>query len=135
MHDPLASRAWLLESFDDVRIIAERQGGLGLDVGVVAVLEMDGHGAAGLGRQVWTAAVNRAAVVGIVGQNLPEYLDTRTAYVEGRLDPSRLDPEQPDYVFLDPDYIADAMMHAIDQPWGVSIGEITVRAMGDHFLL
>ena len=97
----------------------------------VTTIKPTGVPGTGLGAGV----VNRAAVVGIVGQNLPEYLDTRTAYVEGRLDPLRLDPEQPDYVFLDPDYIADAMMHAIDQPWGVSIGEITVRAMGDHFLL
>ena len=31
--------------------------------------------------------------------------------------------------------IAQAVMHAIDQPWGVSIGEVTVRATGDHYLL
>ena len=79
--------------------------------------------------------VNRAAVVGILGHNLSEYVEARQAFVEGRLDPSRLDPEQPGYVFLDAQYIADAMMHAIDQPWGVSIGEVTVRATGDHFLL
>ena len=97
----------------------------------VTTIKPTGVPGTGLGAGV----VNRAAVVGIVGQNLPEYLETRTAYVEGPIDPARLDPEQPGYVFLDPDYIADAMMHAIDQPWGVSIGEITVRAMGDHFLL
>lgn len=79
--------------------------------------------------------VNRAAVVGILGHNLPEYVQARQAFVEGRLDPSLLDSEQPGYVFLDPQHIADAMLHAIDQPWGVSIGEVTVRAMGDHFLL
>ncbi len=97
----------------------------------VTTIKPTGVPGTGLGAGV----VNRAAVVGIVGQNLPEYLETRTAYVEGRIDPARLDPEQPGYVFLDPDYIADAMMHSIDRPWGVSIGEITVRAMGDHFLL
>ncbi len=79
--------------------------------------------------------VNPAAVVGIVGQNMPEFARTRQAYVEGRLDPSVLDPEQPDYVFLEARHIADAILHAIDQPWGVSIGEVTVRATGDHFLL
>lgn len=79
--------------------------------------------------------VNRAAVVGILGHNMPDYVQARQAFVEGRLDPSQLDPEQPGYVFLDPGHIADAMLHAIDQPWGVSIGEVTVRATGDHFLL
>lgn len=79
--------------------------------------------------------VNPAAVVGILGQNLAEFRQVRQDFSDGRLDPSKLDPEQPDYVFLNAQYIADAMLHAIDQPWGVSIGEVTVRATGDHFLL
>lgn len=53
----------------------------------------------------------------------------------GTLDPERLDPEQMDYVALDPAFIADQVIHAIDQPPGVSIGDITVRASGDHFIL
>ena len=27
------------------------------------------------------------------------------------------------------------IVHAIDQPWGVSIAEVTVRAAGDYFIL
>lgn len=61
---------------------------------------------------------------------MAEYVEARQAFVEKRLDPSLVDPEQPGYVFLDAQYIADAMMHAMDQPWGVSIGEVTVRATG-----
>lgn len=34
-----------------------------------------------------------------------------------------------------PEFIADAIVYAIDQPWGVSIGDVTVRAAGDHFIL
>ena len=49
--------------------------------------------------------------------------------------PARLDPERMDYVALNPEYIADAIIHAIDQPKGVSIGDITVRASGDHYIL
>ena len=33
------------------------------------------------------------------------------------------------------EHIADAIVYAINQPWGVSLGEITVRAAGDHFIL
>jgi NADP-dependent 3-hydroxy acid dehydrogenase YdfG len=58
-----------------------------------------------------------------------------TAMGEGNLAGGRLDPEEMDYVALAPEHIADAVIHAIDQPWGVSIGEITVRAAGDHFIL
>ena len=83
-----------------------------------------------LGTALAGGVVNRAAVAGILGNNLQDYLQARTEWTEGRLD-----PQSPDYVFLDADHIADAMMHASDQPWGVSIGKITVRAMGDHVLL
>ena len=34
------------------------------------------------------------------------------------------------YLALDPELLADQILYAIDQPWGVSIGEITVRASG-----
>ena len=39
------------------------------------------------------------------------------------------------YVVLDPEFIADQIIHAINQPEGVSIGDITVRASGDHYIL
>lgn len=79
--------------------------------------------------------VNPQAVVGIVAQNLPEFAEARRAFTEGRLDPSLLDAQNIGYVFLDPVHIAEAILHAIDQPWGVSISDVTVRASGDHFLL
>jgi NADP-dependent 3-hydroxy acid dehydrogenase YdfG len=79
--------------------------------------------------------VNPTASIGILGANMPEFMETMTALGEGRLPPGRLDPEAMDYVLLAPEHIADAVLHAIDQPWGVSIGEITVRAAGDHFIL
>ncbi|MEZ5653923.1 MAG: SDR family oxidoreductase [Burkholderiaceae bacterium] len=79
--------------------------------------------------------VNREAIVGILGQNTADFFEKRIAFQEGRLDPALLDPARPGYTFLDPSFIAEAIVHAIDQPWGVSIGEITVRATGDHFVL
>ena len=36
---------------------------------------------------------------------------------------------------LAPEHIADAIIHAIDQPWGVAIADVTVRASGDYFVL
>jgi NADP-dependent 3-hydroxy acid dehydrogenase YdfG len=53
----------------------------------------------------------------------------------GSFPAERLDPENIDYASLAPEHIADAILHAIDQPWGVSIGDITIRAAGDHFIL
>jgi len=31
--------------------------------------------------------------------------------------------------------LADQVIYAINQPWGVSIGEVTVRASGDAYIL
>ncbi|MBL8773486.1 MAG: SDR family NAD(P)-dependent oxidoreductase [Phenylobacterium sp.] len=79
--------------------------------------------------------VNPEAVIGILGANAPLFTQMVGAMRDGSLPPANLDPEHMDYVALAPEHIADAILHAIDQPWGVSIGEITVRAAGDHFVL
>jgi NADP-dependent 3-hydroxy acid dehydrogenase YdfG len=79
--------------------------------------------------------VNQAASIGIIGQNAGEFMDMVGQIGAGTFPPERLDPENIDYASLAPEHIADAVIHAIDQPWGVSIGDITVRAAGDHFIL
>jgi NADP-dependent 3-hydroxy acid dehydrogenase YdfG len=79
--------------------------------------------------------INPAAGIGIVGQNMPEFGAMMQQMVEGTFPADRLDPDSIDYASLAPEHIADAIIHAINQPWGVSIGDITVRAAGDHFIL
>jgi hypothetical protein len=54
---------------------------------------------------------------------------------EGSFPAERLDPANIDYASLAPEHIADAIIHVINQPWGVSISDITVRGAGDHFIL
>ena len=34
-----------------------------------------------------------------------------------------------------PDVVAAEVVHAIDQPWGVTIGDVTVRATGEDFVI
>jgi NADP-dependent 3-hydroxy acid dehydrogenase YdfG len=97
----------------------------------VTLVKPTGVPGTGLGAGV----INPAAVVGIVGQNILEFGAALEALREGKLDPQSLDPENIDYLVLDPAFIAREVLHAIDQPLGVSIGEVTVRAAGDHYLL
>ncbi len=97
----------------------------------VTIVKPTGVPATGLGSGV----INDEAIVGILGQNAPSYLGTLMALAEGKVEPGQLDPEQPGYAALDPGYIADAIITAIDQPWGVSLGDITVRATGDGYIL
>jgi NADP-dependent 3-hydroxy acid dehydrogenase YdfG len=79
--------------------------------------------------------INPAAGIGIVGQNMPEFGAMMQQMGEGTFPADRLDPDNIDYASLAPEHIADAIIHAINQPWGVSIGDITVRGAGDHFIL
>ena len=97
----------------------------------VTTVKPTGVPATGLGGTV----INPAAVVGILGANMPEFLDMSSKIQDGSFPEERLDPENIDYASLAPEHIADAVLHAIDQPWGVSVGDITIRAAGDHFIL
>jgi len=97
----------------------------------VTVVKPTGVPATGLSGTI----INPEASIGILGQNQGEFLAMVAAMGEGTFPAERLDPEAMDYASLAPEHIADAIIHAIDQPWGVSIGAITVRAAGDHFIL
>ncbi|MBX9663659.1 SDR family NAD(P)-dependent oxidoreductase [Novosphingobium sp.] len=79
--------------------------------------------------------INPAAGVGIVAHNMPEFMDMVQQMGAGTFPAERLSPDSIDYASLAPEHIADAVIHAINQPWGVSISEVTVRAAGDHFVL
>lgn len=97
----------------------------------VTIVKPTGVPGTGLGGGV----INPGAITGILGQNTNEYLAMMQSLGSGTADAKALDPDDPEYAALEPRYIADAIIHAIDQPWGVSIGDITVRATGDRYIL
>lgn len=82
-----------------------------------------------------SAVVNQAAIIGILGQNAPGYLQQMQAAMAGELPPEATDVEHIEYFALAPEHLADQIVYAINQPWGVSIGDITVRAAGDGYIL
>jgi NADP-dependent 3-hydroxy acid dehydrogenase YdfG len=57
------------------------------------------------------------------------------AFAAGELPPEASDVEHIEYYALAPEHLADQIVYAINQPWGVSIGDITVRAAGDAYIL
>ena len=61
--------------------------------------------------------------------------DRMQAHCSGELPEELLDRNDVRYWSVQPDDIADAVIHVIDQPWGVSISDITVRASGESYLL
>ena len=82
-----------------------------------------------------SAVINPEAAVGIMGQNAATYTEVFARMAEGKLSAEELDANNAGNIMLDPAYIADAIMFAMDQPWGVSMGDITVRATGDAYIL
>ena len=87
--------------------------------------------ATGLGAGV----VNPAAVAGILGANTEAYLQRFAEAEAGQLPSELSDPDNIGYYALDPTYLADQIIYAINQPWGVVISEITVRAAGDAYVI
>jgi len=79
--------------------------------------------------------VNQQAVVGILGQNTAAYLQQMGAAQAGELPPEQLSAEHIEYLSLAPEHLAEQIVYAINQPLGVSIADITVRASGDGYIL
>lgn len=97
----------------------------------VTIVKPTGVPGTGLGAGI----VNPEAIVGILAQNAAGFRALIEKLQAGALPAEHLDPERIDYVMLDPAFIADQVIHAIDQPWGVVIGDVTIRAAGDHYVL
>ena len=97
----------------------------------VTVVRPTGVPDTGLGSGV----INRAAVIGIVGHNSADYAEAMAAFT-GDDPPAHLaSPDSPGYARLAPELLAEQILYAIDQPWGVNISDITVRATGDHYII
>jgi len=97
----------------------------------VTVVKPTGVPATGLSQGV----VNPEAVVGILGQNMASYGQLMQAHMAGDLPAEYADVNHIEYYALEPEYLAEQIVYAINQPWGVSIGDITVRASGDGYIL
>lgn len=88
-----------------------------------------------LGTGLSAGVVNPAAAVGIVGQNLESYMTKAIAFMSGPVKGPGGDIDSPEYWAIDPAVVAAEVVHAIDQPWGVTIGDVTIRATGEDFIL
>ena len=97
----------------------------------VTTIRPTGVPATGLGAGI----VNPEAVSGLLGINTPSYMSKFEAAAAGQLPESMLDINDIEYWALDPSSLADQVVHAINQPWGVAITDMTVRAAGDGYVI
>jgi NADP-dependent 3-hydroxy acid dehydrogenase YdfG len=88
-----------------------------------------------LGTGLGATVVNPAAVVGIVGHHAAQFAERGHQFLTRALPGELTDEDSPAYWAMDPRHLAENILYAIDQPWGVSIGDITVRATGEDFVL
>ena len=95
----------------------------------VTVVRPTGVPGTGLGGGI----VNGAAISGILGTNEPAFMEALGALMGEEPPHALADPGEITYASLAPDLLAEQIMYAIDQPWGVTISDVTVRAAGDLY--
>lgn len=114
-----------------VNVLSEslRQESLGkIKVTTVRPTGVPGTGLAG-------GIINVEAVNPVLGANKDQFYD-KLAQVFSDDPPVRLtDEDSIELAALAPGQIADQVIHAINQPWGVSIADITVRASNDDYIV
>ena len=78
--------------------------------------------------------VNDTAIMGLVGQRAASYGEHVTALLNDDLPAELTDVDSIKYWLIKPEDLADAVVHVIDQPWGISLSDVTVRASGEDYL-
>ena len=86
------------------------------------------------GTNLASAIVNPAAVVGLTGGYAQEFMDRAVSARQAGLPAEMADTDDIRYWAITPEQLAAAIVYTIDQPWGVSISDITVRASGDLYV-
>ncbi len=81
------------------------------------------------------AVVNFEAGGSIVGANNETFGERFGQIMEGTAPAEWSDADNIQNFMLEPELLADQVIYAIDQPWGVSISEVTVRASGDMYVI
>lgn len=100
--------------------------------GRIKVTTVKPTGVAGTNLASWI--VNDKAITGMVGQRADTFRSNLAALAAGDLPADLTDADSVKYWLITPDDLADAVVHVIDQPWGISISDITVRASGEDYL-
>ena len=96
----------------------------------VSVVRPTGVAATGLVKSI----INFKAVIGMLGHHNDASQEKMKMMMSGTLPEELASPESVGYFSLAPEYISDAILYVIDQPWGVLISDITVRASGEATL-
>ena len=87
-----------------------------------------------LGTNLASTVVNETAIMGLLGGKAGQFVENVANLQSGGLRPEQTDIDSVQYWLITPDDLADAVVHVIDQPWGISISDVTVRASGENYV-
>lgn len=79
--------------------------------------------------------LDQSAGIGSMAQNAGEFIEMLDQLENGSCPPAKLDPQSIEFASLDAEHIADGIVHAINQPWGVVIADVTLRASADFCVI
>jgi NADP-dependent 3-hydroxy acid dehydrogenase YdfG len=97
----------------------------------VTVVRPTGIMGTGLGGGI----VNPQALVGLTGHHTERFAERVQRLGGGGLHREETDVDDVRYWAITPEDLVRQIVYAIDQPWGVTIGDITVRATGEDYVL
>lgn len=86
------------------------------------------------GTNLASGIVNQTAIMELAGQHGPQFAENLGNFMSGSLRPELTDVDSVQYWLITPDDLADAVVHVIDQPWGINISDVTVRASGENYI-
>ena len=78
--------------------------------------------------------VNQTAIMALAGQKGPQFAENLANYMSGSLRPEQTDIDSVQYWLITPEDLADAVVHVIYQPCGISLSDVTVRATGENYI-
>jgi NADP-dependent 3-hydroxy acid dehydrogenase YdfG len=87
-----------------------------------------------LGTNLASTVVNEMAIMGLVGGKAGQFVENVSNFRSGGLRAEQMDIDSVQYWLITPDDLADAVVHVIDQPWGISLSDVTVRASGENYV-
>ncbi|MEW1963701.1 SDR family oxidoreductase [Microbacterium sp. NPDC077644] len=86
------------------------------------------------GTGLTSSILNTSAVAGMIGHHGAAYA-AKAEEAEQEPHGELFDPESIRYWSLEPEHISHNILHAVNQPWGVCISDITIRASGEDYML
>ncbi|WP_193605110.1 SDR family oxidoreductase [Nocardioides dongkuii] len=102
-------------------------------LGAIKVTTIRPTGVPGTG--LAAGVLNPEAIDPVLGTNRAQFYDKMTR-IFGSDPPADLtSPDSIGYAAMSPALMAEQVLHTIDQPWGVSISDITIRASNDDYLM